>query len=95
MFGGIYLLLLFLAVLVGLFVIYKRVEVEKYALNLSVLAVLLLLTLPLAYADLVQTEFDFRSWEGANYLIIPLPFLVFDFINYIESKFQIEKLTKN
>lgn len=75
---GLPFILIAIAVAIGgIFYLSSRLNLSKIPWNWTVLLVLSCLLIPLAYADLIKSGFNFRYWEGANYLVIPLPFLTY------------------
>jgi hypothetical protein len=86
-FKGITLLSLpiFLAlVIIGIAAMFYLLSNDKrksLSWNWTVFLVLSCPLIPLAYADLINSGYDFKYWEGANYLIIPLPFFILNLLN--------------
>lgn len=74
-----------------LFITYKLTLIKKEVdYNLIIAAILSIFLLPISYGDLIRCSFEFKIWEGANYIFPILPFLIY----YSVKKFGLSMFFK-
>lgn len=71
---------MFLIALFFIIKFLKKTEIQDWLLILGSLFALLLI--PVSIADLYKQDFNFKLWEGANYFMPIIPFLVLYILFY-------------
>ena len=57
-----------------LFFQYKNLTENFQSWNKSIFTSFLIIFFPISVGDLIKNNFNFQSWEGANYIIPVIPF---------------------
>lgn len=64
----------------AMFYLALREKSAKISWDWTVFLILSSFLLPIGYGDLLRINFDFKYWEGANYMIILTPFLLYNLV---------------